>query len=309
YTTHQPLALTISWEALKPDLQQYQNLALIVGIAQTLAGLEISAVHTPYVHRPQQAYPLATLTSTLLVLTSSILGSLAIAALVPTQTIDLNNGVAQTFASFLNYFHIPYLESILIVLMAIGGITAASAWISGPSASLAQAAEDDCLPRLFKKTNSAGVSFPILILQGLLVSAFCGLFIVMPTVSSAYWLLTVIAGQLYLMMYLLMFATAIKLRAKKSASYVYKMGGVKTTWFVSILGSVGCLSFILLGFLPPPSLGLANYSDYYLIQTISLAVMVLLPPLIYYFSQPKSLKLKAQPSLNLEPATEQITTM
>ena len=43
--------------------------------------------------------------------------------------------------------------------MAIGGMTAASAWIAGPSASLAQAAEDHCIPRLFKKVNSAGVSF------------------------------------------------------------------------------------------------------------------------------------------------------
>ena len=34
YSTHQPIALTISWHELKPDLNHYQNLALIVGIAQ-----------------------------------------------------------------------------------------------------------------------------------------------------------------------------------------------------------------------------------------------------------------------------------
>ena len=222
--------------------------------------------------------------------------------------IDLNNGVAQTFASFLNYFHIPWLENVLIVLMAVGGMTAASAWISGPSASLAQAAEDDCIPNCFKKVNSAGVSLPILFLQGLLVSLFCGAFIVMPTVSSAYWLLTVIAGQLYLVMYLIMFAAAIKLRAKKSDCYAYKIKGVKTTWFVCILGSIGCLSFILIGFLPPPSLGLVNYSNYYLIQCASLAIMTLLPPLIYHATQANNLKnqgsLRLTPNTSALPATE-----
>lgn len=290
YGTQHSLAFTISWHALKPDLHQYQNLALIVGIVQTLSGLEISAVHTPYVRKPQTAYPLATFTSTLLVLVSSILGSLAIAALVPSHLIDLNNGVAQTFASFLSYFHIPYLEEILIALMAIGGMTAASAWISGPSVSLAQAAEDHCLPSLFKKINSAGVSVPILGVQGLLVSLFCCAFIIMPTVSSAYWLLTVIAGQLYLVMYLIMFAAAMKLRAQNSNVYAYKIKGVKTTWLVSIIGSLGCISFILIGFLPPPSLGLGTYADYYLIQSISIAVILILPPLIYYSSAGQELE-------------------
>ena len=80
-----------------------------------------------------------------------------------------------------------------------------------------------------------------------MVSIFCCAFIVMPTVSSAYWLLTVIAGQLYLTMYLLMFAAAIKLRAKKADCYAYKIRGVKTTRCISVLGSLGCFGFILIG--------------------------------------------------------------
>lgn len=290
YSTQHPVAFTLSWQALTPDLHQYQNLALIVGIAQTLAGLEISAVHTPYVRKPQQAYPLATFTSTLLVLISSILGSLAIASMVPAHLIDLNNGVTQTFTNFLGYFHVPYMGEILIALMALGGMTAASAWISGPSASLAQAAEDNCIPPIFKKINSAGVSLPILVLQGLMVTIFSSAFIIMPTVSGAYWLLTVIAGQLYLVMYLIMFAAAMKLRAKKSHAYAYKIKGVKTTWLVSIIGSAGCFCFIIIGFLPPPSLGLGEYSDYFMIQSLSIAVMLILPPLIYYSSQYKVMK-------------------
>jgi amino acid transporter len=295
--THHALPLAFSWHEFQPTF--HQNLALIVGIALTLAGLEISAVHTPHVRDPQRAYPLATLVSTLLVFISSILGSLAISALVPADAIDLNNGVAQAVGTFVHYFHLPYLENLLIVLIAIGGMTAASAWISGPSASLAQAAQDECIPSWFKKVNSAGVSTPIVITQGVLVSLFCSAFIIMPTVSSAYWLLTVISGQLYLVMYLFMFAAAIKLRKKNSANYAYKIKGVKVTWLVSALGTVGCLSFFVIGFILPDSLGLATDAHYYLFQSTALLLMILLPPIIYYLTRFSKLNL----SVSIEAST------
>jgi glutamate:GABA antiporter len=304
YFTQHPLSLTFSWHALNPDFHHTQNLAFIVGIALTLAGLEISAVHAPHVRNPQKAYPVSILSSTVLVIASSILGSLAIAAIVPAHAIDLNNGVAQAFGRFLGHFNIPYLGTIIMVLMAIGGMTAASTWISGPSSSLAQAAKDKCIPSYFYKLNSAGISLPILAIQGLLVSLFCGAFIIMPTVSSAYWLLTVLGGQLYLIMYIIMFAAAIKLRVKNSRNYAYKIKGVKTTWLVSGVGSISCFVFVIIGFLPPHSLRLANYGHYYFIQTTALAISLILPPIIYYLSQ-----LEPVGNLSLEsdtplPATE-----
>ncbi len=302
--TQHPISLNFNWHALMPNLHQSQDFAFIVGIALTLAGLEISAVHAPHVRNPQKAYPVAILTSTVLVIVSSILGSLAIAALIPANAIDLNNGVAQAFGNFLQHFHIPYLGTILMFLIAIGGMTAASAWVSGPSASLAQAAKDDCIPACFHKTNSAGISMPILAVQGFLVSLFCSAFIIMPTVSSAYWLLTVIGGQLYLVMYLIMFTAAIKLRAKNSDQYAYKIKGIKTTWLVSGIGSLGCVIFFFFGFIPPSSLGLANYNHYYLLQITTLVITLVLPATIYYFTRlsklkPQGISLEATPSLSV----------
>lgn len=260
------------------------NFALLVSIVLALAGLEVSAVHTPYVKNPQKAFPYAILVSTLLVLTFSILGSLAISALVPVHSLELNDGVAQAFGNFLHHFDIPYLENVLMVLIAIGGMTAASAWITGPSTSLAQAAKDHCLPTYFKKTNAAGISIPILMIQGILVSLLCGAFMVMPTVNNAYWLLTVIAGQLYLVMYLLMFAAAMKLRIKKLHGYAYQIKGVKTTWLICMIGSISCISFFLMGFLPPSSLGLANDSAHYFLQITALLILLSIPLIIYYLS-------------------------
>jgi amino acid transporter len=280
--------LSMHWHDLVPDLHGTQNLAFLVGIAQTLAGLEMSSVHARHVKNPQRAYPLATLISTILVFVLSVFGSLAIAALVPSHLIDMNDGVAQAIIAFLQTHNNVYVTNLMIALIAIGGMTAASAWISGPSNGLVQAAEDKCIPDSFKKINSKGVSIPILVTQGILVSVFCGAFALMPTVTSAYWLLTAIAGQLYLAMYILMFAAAIKLRHKKK--YHYQIGGIKTTKMIAWFGAVGCIAFIGIGFIPPATLRISGFSSYYLIQAITFIVMLLLPALIFKLTQKNRVK-------------------
>jgi amino acid transporter len=249
YGYHQPTHLVVGWHELIPNLKDYTNLAFLVGIAQTLAGLEMSSVQSNHVVNPQRAFPLAILFSTLLVCGLSIFGSLAIAAMVPADKIDLNNGVIQAFTVLLSGH--SYCLALLSILVAFGGMTAASAWIMGPSTSLVQAAEDDCIPHFFSKLNDNGVSTPVLITQAIVVSLLCSMFLLMPTVSDAYWFLTAIAGQLYLVMYLIMFAAAIKLRHETSIIYGYRIGGFKATYIVCAIGAVGSFIFIFLGFLPP----------------------------------------------------------
>ncbi|MDR3477821.1 MAG: amino acid permease [Gammaproteobacteria bacterium] len=274
--------LTLHWKDLAPDLHGIQNLAFLVGIAQTLAGLEMSSVHAGVVKNPQRAYPLAILISALVVCGLSVFGSLAIAALVPAHLIDINDGVTQAVMAFFQHQNV-YVTDFIIALIVIGGMTAANAWISGPSSGLVQAAEDKCIPKYFKKANAQGASMPVLITQGLLVSVFCGAFALMPTVTSAYWLLTAIAGQLYLAMYVLMFAAAIKLRRKKD--YHYKIGGVKTTVSIALFGGMGCIAFICIGFIPPASLNITGFSSYYIIQASAFIVMLLLPVFIFKLTQ------------------------
>jgi glutamate:GABA antiporter len=281
YGSHETTHLVVGWHQLIPNLHQYQNFAFLVGIAQTLAGLEMSAVQSHNVINPKRAFPIAILISAFGVCVLSIFGSLAIAALVPSGEIDLNNGVIQAFIAML-HGHKLLLET-LSVLVALGGMTAANAWIIGPSTSLEQAAEDQCIPRIFKKVSDGGVSPPIILLQAVCVTLLCGMFVLMPTVSSAYWLLTVLAGQLYLMMYVLMFAAAIKLRVNKTLNYSYEIGNVSTTCLVSGIGAAGSFAFMLFGFFPPANM--ATSILYYVAQFTAFIVMLLLPLLIYYLTQ------------------------
>ena len=54
----------------------------------------------------------------------------------------------------------------------------------------------------------------ILVAQGVIVTVLAGIFVIIPNVSAAFFTLVDMAAALYLIMYMLMFASAIILRRK-----------------------------------------------------------------------------------------------
>ena len=103
----------------------------------------------------------------------------------------------------------------------------------------------------------------------------------MPTVSSAFWIMSALAAQLYLVMYLLMFAAAIQLRYnKKDVKRPYMIPGKKWgIWIVAGAGFLASLFVICFGFIPPQSvrekgaLGMALYSGFLFVGVL-LFVMI-----------------------------------
>jgi amino acid transporter len=114
-----------------------------------------------------------------------------------------------------------------------------AAWILGPSKGLMVSAKDGLLPPVLQRKIHGDVPVNILILQALVVTALVFVFLLMPTVSSAYWILTALTAQLYLIMYLIMFLAAIVLRYKRpDTPRPYKIpGGNFGMW------AVGCWGF------------------------------------------------------------------
>jgi len=277
-------SLVFTTHALAIDWSNYQNLAFLVGIVQSLAGLEMSSVYGARVKNPQKTLPRAILISASTILLISTLGSLAIASLVDLKAIDLNNGVAQAFNAYLGHYSLISLGHIFILLVALGGLTAANAWVSGPTSGLTQAANDGCLSKKLTHVNKNGISLSIMVWQGVFVSLFCSAFILLPSVNAAYWILTAVAAQLYLLMYMVMFAAAIKLRKKKT-TYAYKIGGVVISKALCVFGGVMCIGFIALGFLQPD--GLQSGHAHYFIQFGILAVICAAPVAIYHHTRKK----------------------
>ena len=172
------------------------------------------------------------------------------------------------------------LLALLITLGALGGL---NSWILGPSKSLLMACHDGCLPQTLGKKNSHGVPVYILLLQGVIFSALTALFLLMPTVSSGFLLLTNIASLLALLGYVAMFAAAVRLRYKHpqvKRAFVIP-GGKPGLWLICVVGSLSCLFTMSLGFLPPSQVAIGNVFRYQFTIGLGMVLTCLVPFVLY----------------------------
>lgn len=284
--TGKPIQIEMSWKSFFPDLSSINNLVLLTGILYGLVGMEMSAAHASEVHNPQNDYPKAALWSAMIILASLIFSSLAIALVIPQKDLNIISGLLQAFDAFFSAFHLGWLTPVLALLIICGSLGSVNAWILGPSKGLLAASRDGCLPASFCKTNSKHVPVVVLWVQGLIFTVLCSVFLFMPTVSSSFWVLSVVTSILSLVVYVAMFASAIRLRYKfpnvKRAFTV--PGGKLGIWVVCSLGLISCFFTIFLGFIPPSQIPVGNIYLYELIIITGIVLGCLLPLLLYKFS-------------------------
>lgn len=270
---------------LLPNLKDAKMLAFLTALLFGLVGLEMSAVHADEVKEPGKSYPRAILLSTIIILTSLILSSLAIAIVVPHSDLSVVTGLVQAFNIFFTAFHMKWFSPIITILIILGGISGVATWIIGPTKGLFVAAMDGNAPAFLAKTNSKGVPTNILLLQGVIFSVLCSVFILMPTVSSSYWVLTVMTAQLAMLVYIAMFAAGIWLRYKRpDAKRQYRIPfGNFGIWLAGLLGSMTCVLAIVLGFFPPAQIDVGRIAVYESILVIGIIVLSVPPMLMYRF--------------------------
>ncbi len=283
-----PIEISMTAESLIPNMSSPTQLVLFSGVLVALCGLEMSAVHARDVENPQKNYPKAILLSAILVLGLYVLGVLAIAVVIPQKQISLVAGSLQAFSFFVNSYGLNWLTPMIAALLAFGAFGTLSTWIAGPSKGLLGAAQSGDLPPFFRKLNRHGMPVALLISQGIIVTLFSLVFLVMPTVSSAYWILNAMVAQLYLVMYVLMFAAAIKLRYKRpNVVRAYKIpGGKLGIWLVAGLGLIGSASTFFIGFFPPAQIATGNTLFYVAFLFLSIVLACFAPTIILWFKKP-----------------------
>lgn len=244
-----PVQIDFSLKAFIPDLSSINQLVLLSGVLLGLAGMEMSAVHAKEVRNPQRDYPRGIFLSALLILIFSVLGALAIGAIVPNEKIQLASGGMEAFRYLFDAFNMQWAMPVIAAITTFGALGMMSTWIVGPSRGLYATAEHGDLPPIFHKANAHGMPTNILITQGLIVTILSLVFLFMPSVNSSYWVLVALASLLYMLMYILMFIAAIVLR--KKAPHVPRLYKVPALWLVSTLGIVGSAFGVVISFFPP----------------------------------------------------------
>lgn len=287
YFSGKPIQIAFTWDSLIPKMNSPSELVFFSGVLVSLCGLEMSAVHAHDVENPQKNYPKAILLSAILTLGLYILGVLSIALVIPKAEISLVAGSLQAFSCFVDAYGLGWLTPMIAVLLAFGAFGTLSTWIAGPSKGLLAAAQNGDLPPFFRKLNKHGMPVSLLITQAIIVTLFSLVFVVMPTVSSAYWILNATLAELYLIMYILMFAAAIKLRYKyPNVKRAYRIpGGNIGMWCVAGLGLIGSSATFFIGFFPPEQIATGSTVFYVSFLTLSIILACITPSIILLFKK------------------------
>ena len=95
-----PLHVQFDAQSLSPHWQDKSLWVSLTAIMLSFCGIEIATVHANDVANPQRAFPRALVYSVLIILSTLILGSLAIAVVLPQQEINLVAGIMQAFDAF-----------------------------------------------------------------------------------------------------------------------------------------------------------------------------------------------------------------
>jgi len=283
-----PSHITVDWASFFPDMSSPQQLALLAGVLLGFAGMEMSAVHAKDVKNPQKNFPRAILLSASIIIVLSILGTLAIAIVIPEKNISLVSGGMEAIAFFLRSYNLEWSIPVIAIMIAFGAIGGMCTWTAGPSKGLLAAAQDGDFPPILHKINKHNMPVGMLIFQGIIVSVLGAVFLLMPNVNSSFWILLALTSQLYLLMYAIMFAAGIYLRYKRpDVPRAYKIpGGKFGMWLTAGVGFLSSISAIIIGFFPPEQLETGSPRFYVLFLVFGMLIFCAAPFIILLFKKP-----------------------
>lgn len=279
-----PIQINLNSHTIIPNLTHPGIWVALTGIIMSFAGMEITTVHAHHVKNPHRSFPIALSASTLILLFTLSFGSLSLAAVLPSKQIGLMTGVMHVFSTFLVHYKLDWVLPIIGILIVIGNIGGVNHWVIAPTKGLSVAAQDGHLPIHFSRENKHRSPHILLFYQAIVVTLLSIIFLFLPSISASYWLLTALAAQLYMLMYLIFFAAAIRLRFKHpTVARPFKIPGSHKHFgmiFVGIIGIIGAAITFVVGFIPPTSVQFGEIMRYEVFLILGLVVMSLPPFLL-----------------------------
>lgn len=273
---------------LFPHIVGLGSIAFLAGIVLLFAGVEVQAVQVVDMENPSRQFPFAMLIAAIIIFILFLLGSLAVAFIIPADQLSLTAGLMQAFQVLFDHYKLSILTPILGLLMAFGSIGGVMSWVTGPSRGLLATAQQGEIPPFLAKTNEHGSPVTILIIQAIIVSILACLYFIIDNVSVAFFVLSAMTVTLYLVMYMLMFAAAIYLRiTQPELPRVYKIpGGIIGMFIVAGIGFLGVAFATIVGFFPPTNLPVGNPELYVTLVASGMIVFIGLPLIINSMKKP-----------------------
>ena len=265
-----------------PDLTKLSNLSFLSGIILLFAGVEVQAVHAGEMENPKKQYPTAIFISAIIVFALFTFGSLAIAAVVPNSQLQIESGLMQAISIMVTSVNMKWALYILAFCVAFGSLAGVLSWISGPSKGLLSTAKDNLLPESLAQTTKSGAPKNMMLVQGFIVTILACLYFVMKDVSVAFFLLSALTVSVYIIMYILMYLAAIKLRkTEPDMERPYKIpGGMAGMILVAGIGLLAAIFGMILAFIPPAQLPVGSPGSYVAVVSVGTVGFFIIPLII-----------------------------
>lgn len=275
-------------EGFFPDFTKLSTIVFAASIFLFFGGMEMNAVHVPMMKDPRHGYPKALFMAVIVILVVFIGGTLAIGFVTPAKDINLLATLLTTYHKLFETIHCPWLGNVIALFVTYGVIGQVSVIVTGPSTGLVAVGESGFLPPSLQKSNKNGINTPILWVQGIFVTLLAFVLVILPSVESAYQLLSQMSTILYLILCAMIYMAFIRLRrTQPNKPRGFKVpGGKFGEWVVGIVGLTGMVFATVLSFFPPSQINTGSPSVYVGVLIAGVVVFVALPLIVYAVRKP-----------------------
>ena len=271
-----------------PDFSHLSTIVLAASIFLFYGGMEIQAVHINDMNNPAKEYPKSVFIAIAVIVLVYALGTLVIGLVIPTKDINLLQSLLVSYNALWGSFGLQWLGNVMALVIMFGVIGQVSALVTGPATGLMAVAQSGYLPMSLQKVNKNGVNKSILVIEGVFVSLLTLVLLVLPTVESAYQIMSQMATIIYLIMVLLIYGAFIRLRrTQPNKTRGFRVpGGKLGEVIVCGIGILGALLALVLSYLPPAQISTGSPVVYIGIILIGVALFVAIPLIIYSKRKP-----------------------
>lgn len=271
-----------------PDFSKFSTIVLAASIFLFFAGMEMQAVHVPSMRDPAKSFPKAVFFAVIIILAVFIFGTLAIGFVIPQKDISLLASLLVAYNHLFASIHCEWLGHIIAVFLTFGVIGQVSCVIVAPSSGMLSVGKAGYLPRSLQKTNKNGVQTSILWVQGIMVSVLALVLVVLPSVQSAYQILSQMSTIIYLTMVFIIYFAFIRLRrTEPNMKRGFRVpGGEFGKWLVTGIGILGALVAMVLSFVPPSQINTGSPLTYVVILILGSAFFIAVPFVVYAKRKP-----------------------
>ena len=232
---------------------------------------------------PAKDFPKSVFIAALIILAIFILGTLAIGVVIPESKINLLQSLLVAYNDLWASIGAPWLGNVMALLITFGVLGQVSVVIAGPSTGLLAVGKAGFLPRSLQHTNRNGVQTTILYAQAAIVSLLSLVLVLLPSVESAYQILSQMSTIIYLIMVVIIYASFVRLRrtAPNKSRGFRVPGGKFGMWLVTAVGVAGAVVAGVLSFVPPSQIKTGSPAVYVGVLVAGVAVFIALPLIVY----------------------------